>query len=82
MEETSKSPPARSIPLAEQADRILVQRRRRAMRLDWPAIERALTERLGYPIRITLPAPEEASPEPVPASPEPGAAQPATAQAG
>ena len=52
------------------------------MRLDWPAIERALTERQGYPIRITLPAPEEASPEPVPASPEPGAAQPATAQAG
>ena len=63
MEETSKSPPPpEPIPLAEEADRILARAGDAAMRLDWPAIERALTDRQGYPIRITLPAPEEPHP--------------------
>ena len=50
MEETSRSPgPPDPIPLAEQADRILAKAGDDAMRLDWPAIERALTERVGLP---------------------------------
>ena len=62
MEETSRSPgPPDPIPLAEQADRILrVAGAGDAERLDWPMIERALTDRQGYPIRITKPV------EPVP----------------
>ena len=57
MEETSRSPgPPDPIPLAEQADRILrVAGAGDAERLDWPMIERALTDRQGYPIRITKP---------------------------
>lgn len=57
MEETSRSPgPPDPIPLAEQADRILrVAGAGDAERLDWPMIERALTDRQGYPIRVTKP---------------------------
>ena len=83
MEETSKSPaPPEPIPLAEQADRILARAGDAATRLDWPAIEQALADRQGYPIRITLPTPVETPPEAAPVSPEPGADPPATAQAG
>lgn len=83
MEEASKAPaPPDPIPLAEQADRILVRAGDAATRLDWPAIEQALADRQGYPIRITLPASGETSPEPASVSPEPGTEQPATAQAG
>ena len=65
MEETSRSPgPPDPIPLAEQADRILAKAGDDAMRLDWPAIERALTERVGYPIRITTTLEQSALVEP------------------
>ena len=54
MEETSKSPPPPDpIPLAQEADRIIAKAGEDAERLDWPAIERALADRQGYPIRIT-----------------------------
>lgn len=83
MEETSKAPaPPDPIPLAQEADRILARAGDAATRLDWPAIEQALADRQGYPIRITVPGPDETSPGPAPASPEPGANQPASAQAG
>jgi hypothetical protein len=66
------------VPLEQQADRILkVAGPDDSERLDWPAIEKALTDRQGYPIRITEPL------EPLPqaeAAPEPAqAAQPAAA---
>ncbi len=55
MEETSKSPPPPDpFPLAQAADRIIAKAGEDAERLDWPAIERALADRQGYPIRITL----------------------------
>jgi L,D-transpeptidase ErfK/SrfK len=79
MEETSRSPgPPDPVPLEQQADRILkVAGPDDSERLDWPAIEKALTDRQGYPIRITEPL------EPLPqaeAAPEPAqAAQPAAA---
>lgn len=54
MEETSKSPPPPDpIALAQEADRIIAKAGEDAERLDWPAIERALADRQGYPIRIT-----------------------------
>lgn len=74
MEETSRSPgPPDPIPLAEQADRILrVAGVEDSQRLDWPTIERALTDRQGYPIRITKPVelvrPLEVTEEPAPAA--------------
>jgi L,D-transpeptidase ErfK/SrfK len=56
MEESSKSPPPPDpVPLAQEADRILAKAGTEAERLDWPAIERALADRQGYPIRITDP---------------------------
>lgn len=62
MEETSKSPPPPDpIPLAEEADRILLKAGEDGERLDWPAIESALKDRQGYPIRITLPAADVAA---------------------
>ena len=82
MEETSQSPgPPDPIPLAEQADRILRKAGDDAERLDWPAIERALADRQGYPIRITTPIPQSAQVEvpagqtqfgPLPAAPQEG----------
>ncbi|MBK8175860.1 MAG: L,D-transpeptidase family protein [Rhodospirillales bacterium] len=61
MEETSKSPPPpEPLPLAQEADHILAVAGEDVPRLDWPAIEKALNERVGYPIRITLaPGPNE-----------------------
>lgn len=62
MEETSKSPPPPDpIPLAQEADRILARAGDDSERLDWPAIESALKDRQGYPIRITLPAVDAAA---------------------
>jgi L,D-transpeptidase ErfK/SrfK len=59
MEETSQSPaPADPISLAQEADRILRKAGDDGERLDWPAIERALADRQGYPIRITTPVPQ------------------------
>jgi L,D-transpeptidase ErfK/SrfK len=56
MEESSKSPPPPDpIPLGQEADRILAKAKEDAERLDWAAIERALADRQGYPIRITDP---------------------------
>jgi L,D-transpeptidase ErfK/SrfK len=56
MEETSRSPgPPDPIPLAQEADRILKVAGVSSERLDWPTIERALTDRQGYPMRITNP---------------------------
>jgi L,D-transpeptidase ErfK/SrfK len=56
MEETSRSPgPPDPIPLAQEADRILKVAGASSDRLDWPTIERALTDRQGYPMRITNP---------------------------
>jgi L,D-transpeptidase ErfK/SrfK len=56
MEETSRSPgPPDPIPLAQEADRILKVAGDSSERLDWPTIERALTDRQGYPMRITNP---------------------------
>ncbi len=82
MEETSRAPaPPDPIPVAQEADRILLRAGDAGERLDWPAVEQALTNRQGYPIRITLPAGGSVPP----ASP-PDAVQPAepaaTAQAG
>ena len=58
IEETSQSPgPPDPIPLAQQADRILARAGEEAPRLDWPVVEKALGDRVGYPIRVTLPAP-------------------------
>jgi L,D-transpeptidase ErfK/SrfK len=63
IEETSRSPgPPDPIPLAQEADRILKVAGAISERLDWPTIERALTDRQGYPMRITNPV------EPVPAA--------------
>lgn len=95
MEETSQSPgPPDPIPLAQQADRILAKAGDDGQRLDWPTVEKALADRVGYPIRITLPAPPggdavasqtgEGSPAPVDAaagSPAPTAAVPPVPQA-
>lgn len=54
IEETSKAPgPAEPLPLADWADRILSAAGGDANRLDWPAIEAALKDRKGYPVRIT-----------------------------
>lgn len=82
MEETSRAPaPPEPIPLAQEADRILLRAGDAGERLDWPAIEQALADRQGYPIRITRPAVEDA-----PAAPPADAVQPAepstTARAG
>jgi L,D-transpeptidase ErfK/SrfK len=64
MEETSQSPgPADPLSLAQEADRILRKAGDDAERLDWPAIERALADRQGYPIRITTPVPQSAQVE-------------------
>lgn len=73
MEETSKSPPPPDpIPLAQEADRILAKASDGAERLDWAAIEQALTQRQGYPIRITLAAGGTGRADPVtPAGSEP-----------
>jgi L,D-transpeptidase ErfK/SrfK len=61
MEETSQSPgPPDPIPLAQQADRILAMAGEDGLRLDWPVVEKALADRQGYPIRITLPAAQDA----------------------
>jgi L,D-transpeptidase ErfK/SrfK len=71
MEESSKSPgPPDPVPLAEQADRILAVAGVDRERLDWPVIERALAERRGYPVRITLPV-AQTSQAALPASTEP-----------
>jgi L,D-transpeptidase ErfK/SrfK len=73
MEETSQSPgPPDPIPLAEEADRILRRAREDAERLDWPAIEKALADRQGYPIRITTPVAQSAQPEAVEAPTQSG----------
>jgi len=65
MEETSKSPaPPDPVPLAQEADRILAKAGDAAMRLDWPVIERTLTDRQGYPVRITLPQTQSAQAAP------------------
>lgn len=81
MEETSQSPgPPDPLPLAQEADRILRKAGDEAERLDWPAIEQALADRRGYPIRITAPvAPREQVEYPaqtqfgqVPAAPQEG----------
>ena len=82
IEETSRSPaPPEPIPLAQEADRILLRAGDAGERLDWPAIEQALADRQGYPIRITRPAAEAA-----PVAPPPEGGQPpepsATARAG
>lgn len=62
MEESSKSPPPPDpVPLAQEADRILAKAKEDAERLDWAAIERALADRQGYPIRITDPLRRTAS---------------------
>ena len=82
MEETSQSPgPPDPIPLAEQADRILGKAGEDAERLDWPAIEQALADRRGYPIRITTPVAESAQVE-VPAAQPQSAQPPAAAEEG
>ena len=53
MEETSKAPaPAEPLPLAEWSDRILALAGPDIDRIDWPAVEKALNDRQGYPIRI------------------------------
>jgi L,D-transpeptidase ErfK/SrfK len=57
MEETSRSPgPADPIPVAQEGDRIIRVAGEEQARLDWAEIERALFERVGYPIRITAAA--------------------------
>ncbi|MFO1126897.1 MAG: L,D-transpeptidase family protein [Rhodospirillales bacterium] len=54
MEETSKSPgPEEPLPIADWADRILLAAGGDMERLDWQTLEKALTERKGYPIQIT-----------------------------
>ncbi|MFO1155040.1 MAG: L,D-transpeptidase family protein [Rhodospirillales bacterium] len=54
MEETSKSPgPEEPLPIADWADRILIAAGPDMERLDWQAIESALSRRQGYPIQIT-----------------------------
>jgi L,D-transpeptidase ErfK/SrfK len=54
MEETSQAPgPAEPLPLADWADRILLRAGADMERLDWPAIEKALADRQGYPVQIT-----------------------------
>lgn len=66
MEETSRSPgPPDPIPLAAEADRILKVAGASSERLDWPIIERALTDRQGYPMRITKPVEQVPPVEPV-----------------
>jgi L,D-transpeptidase ErfK/SrfK len=67
MEETSQSPgPPDPIPLAQQADRILAMAGEDGLRLDWPVVEKALADRQGYPIRITLPAAQDAQADATP----------------
>ncbi|HYN38312.1 MAG TPA: hypothetical protein VES39_03580, partial [Rhodospirillales bacterium] len=62
-------------------DRILATAGDDGPRLDWPAIERALAERQGYPIRITGGAAESApAGTSIPAPAEPALAQPVTTQ--
>jgi Uncharacterized protein conserved in bacteria len=57
MEETSKAPaPPEPLPVAEWSDRILLAAGPDIERLDWPAVEKALTERQGYPVRIATSA--------------------------
>ncbi len=54
MEETSRSPgPEEPLPIAEWADRILIAAGADIERLDWQAIELALAQRQGFPVRIT-----------------------------
>jgi|APTNR8051073442_1049403.scaffolds.fasta_scaffold06618_4 Uncharacterized protein conserved in bacteria len=72
MEETSRSPgPPDPIPVAQQTDRIVQAAGEEQARLDWAAIEKALFERAGYPIRITTAAPAPA-PENAGGSPDGG----------
>jgi L,D-transpeptidase ErfK/SrfK len=83
MEETSKSPPPPDpVPLAQEADRILAKAGMQAERLDWGAIERALADRQGYPIRITNPLLRtEAADGAMPTDAEPAIAEHAPAPA-
>lgn len=53
IEETGRADPD---PLPDQTDMILAYAGDDIGRLDWPAINQALAERRGYPIRITRPA--------------------------
>jgi L,D-transpeptidase ErfK/SrfK len=83
MEETSHSPgPPDPIPLAEQADRILMKAGEDSERLDWPAIEQALADRQGYPIRITKPVAQSAQVEAPAAQTQPGPTPAATQDGG
>lgn len=76
IEETSRSPgPPDPIPLANEADRILKAAGADAERLDWTTIEQALTDRQGYPMRITKPL--EPSPASVMETPPEEQAEPA-----
>lgn len=63
MEETSKAPaPPEPLPLAEWSDRILVAAGPDIERIDWPALEKALADRQGYPIRIATSADHAGTP--------------------
>ncbi len=69
MEETSKAPaPPEPIPVAEWSDRILIAAGPDIERIDWPAVEKALSDRQGFPIRIATSADHAGSP---PAKPSP-----------
>lgn len=57
IEEASKAPgPPEPLAIAEWADPIIKTAADASERLDWPAIEKALAERTGLPVRVTRPA--------------------------
>lgn len=67
IEESSKAPgPPDPLPLAEWTDRILVAAGPDIDRVDWPAVEKALADRQGFPIRIASSAANAGTSAPAP----------------